>query len=272
MMVDLTGATVRMAVRKPSGLTTIQDCTITDAVGGKCEITLNNQSYIERGTYLGELVIEKVDLMVTSQQFEYQSLDSILADDTIESINDWTILEEILISRDLKPIVGDGTPNGIVTPQYIGQRYLDNTSSLMYFASTVSNDGWILIGGGGGEGGTTTIIDNLTSTSGTSALSANQGRILDEVKSNKPTSVTAAPVTTPDYSGQIAVDATNKRTYIAEGTTSGDWKRLAETTYVDTADNYITATVLNNLKLWKGTQAAYDGLTKDANTLYFITG
>ena len=27
-----------------------------------------------------------------------------------------------------------------------------------------------------------------------------------------------------------------------------------------------------SLTIWKGTQATYDGLTKDPNTLYFITG
>jgi hypothetical protein len=46
----------------------------------------------------------------------------------------------------------------------------------------------------------------------------------------------------------------------------------ATTAYVDAADNFIINTLMGGLKLWKGTQAAYDGLTKDPNTLYFITG
>jgi hypothetical protein len=88
----------------------------------------------------------------------------------------------------------------------------------------------------------------------------------------KPTTGTAAPVTTPTHIGQMNIDTTNKRTYIAEGATSGDWRRLAGTNYVDAGDNDIMTTVLGGLKLWKGTQAAYDAIgTKDANTLYFIT-
>ena len=47
----------------------------------------------------------------------------------------------------------------------------------------------------------------------------------------------------------------------------------ASTTYVDTADNYIINTLMNGLKLWSGTQAQYDAIvTKNATTLYFITG
>jgi hypothetical protein len=87
-----------------------------------------------------------------------------------------------------------------------------------------------------------------------------------------PLQVTAVPVTTPEFIGQLAIDTTNKRTYIAEGLLVGDWRRVAGTNYVDTADGFITNTTLAGLKFWKGTQATYDGLTKDPNTLYFITG
>lgn len=94
---------------------------------------------------------------------------------------------------------------------------------------------------------------------------------IDTVDS-EPLQVVAAPTTTPEFIGQTAIDTVNKRTYIAEGTTAADWRRLAGTNYVDTADAYITNTVLAGLKLWKGTQAAYELLTKDPNTLYFIIG
>ena len=35
---------------------------------------------------------------------------------------------------------------------------------------------------------------------------------------------------------------------------------------------YATASQMGGLTIWKGTQSAYDALTKDPNTLYFITG
>jgi hypothetical protein len=92
-------------------------------------------------------------------------------------------------------------------------------------------------------------------------------------KDAKPAIVTAIPATTPTYVGQMAVDGTNKRTYVAEGSTSGDWKRLATTTYADTADNFIIDNLLGGLTLWSGTQAQYDAIgAKNAKTLYFVTG
>jgi hypothetical protein len=87
-----------------------------------------------------------------------------------------------------------------------------------------------------------------------------------------PLQVSAAPTTVPAFVGQMAVDPTNDRVYIAEGSTAADWKRLAETGYADAGDNVIINTILNGKKIWTGTQATYDGLTKDPNTLYFITG
>ena len=84
--------------------------------------------------------------------------------------------------------------------------------------------------------------------------------------------VPALPTITPEYTGQFVIDSANKRTFIAAGTATGDWKRLAETTYVDTGDNYIINNILDSTKIWTGSQAAYDGITtKDTATLYFIT-
>ena len=525
--IDLTGAVVRLVVRKPSGLTIIQDCTITDAINGKCELVLSSQGYVEIGNYTGELVITKDDLVSVTREFTFSSLDAILDDDTLESQNDWQSFQELLLNTDLRPILGQGNPNTVVTPEYVGQTYLDTLGMAMYFASTVANDAWLPFGSGGGGGGGSvywndillkptsfapsahthvwanitdaptqmtptahthdwgtgitnkpdtyppsthshaiTDVTGLETALGTKLesippeyLTQDEGDLryeqkgagggaaktgatdptgvvpdcvgqiyidtvakeayiansvtgdwqsisMDEIgggggsvdwtaitskpetfppsthshgitdvtgldtallgKSNtghshsmtdvtglgtaldaksdtthvhtyaqitekptsfppsahghtwgeitqkpteftpathshtkaqitdfshnhaiteitdlsntldakqpKPISVTAAPVTTPTHSGQVAVDATNKRVYIAEGTTAADWERLAETDYVDTADTYIKETILNNLKFWKGTQAEYDVLTPDANTVYFITG
>lgn len=150
---DLTGSIVRLTIKKPSTLTLVQDCVITDPVNGICEVILPNQAYIEVGNHSGELVITKDDLVSVTRSFEYASLSAILDDDTMESTNDWQILHEIMLSRDLKPVLGAGSPNTIVTPEYIGQTYLDTVGLAMYFASTLTNDGWLPFGTGGGEGG-----------------------------------------------------------------------------------------------------------------------
>jgi Phage tail repeat like/BppU N-terminal domain len=90
-------------------------------------------------------------------------------------------------------------------------------------------------------------------------------------KQDEPIQTTAAPVSTPTHIGQMAIDTTNKRTYVAEGATAGDWRRMAGTNYADAGDNAIMA-LLGGLSFWKGTQAEYDLETKDPNKLYFIVG
>jgi hypothetical protein len=75
-------------------------------------------------------------------------------------------------------ITGTGSPEGVITG-YVGQTYRDTANNNLYEKATGdnTNTGWALKTGAGGS---TPIIDNLTSTSTTSALSANQGRILNE--------------------------------------------------------------------------------------------
>jgi len=43
-------------------------------------------------------------------------------------------------------------------------------------------------------------------------------------------------------------------------------------TYVDNGDSYIMDTRMDGLSLWSGTQAEYDVLAKDPNTVYYIVG
>jgi hypothetical protein len=153
-VIDLTGATVRLAVQKPSGLTVFQDCEITAPIEGLCEVVLTNQAYIEVGNHAGELVITKDDTVTVTRSFAFSSLNAILNDGTLESQNEWQAIQEVLAKTDLRPILGEGTPNSVVTPEYQGQTYLDTLAMVMYFASTLAFDGWIAIGTGGGGGGT----------------------------------------------------------------------------------------------------------------------
>lgn len=150
--VDLTGSEVRLAVKKPSGMTVFQDCTITDAAQGSCEVVLTNQAYIEIGNHLGELIVAKDDIVTITNSFEFASLNAILDDETLESVNDWQTLHEIMLKSDLRPILGDGSPNSVIMPEYQGQTYLDRLGMTMYFASSVANDAWLPFGGGGGGG------------------------------------------------------------------------------------------------------------------------
>jgi len=68
--------------------------------------------------------------------------------------------------------------------------------------------------------------------------------------------------TVPTHSHTIA-DVTGLQTALDGKTT---------TTYVDAGDNYIMNTRMAGLTLWRGSQAEYDALTPNTNTLYFIVG
>jgi hypothetical protein len=157
-VIDLTGSTVRLAVKKPSGLTVIQDCELTDPVAGACGLTLDNQAYIEIGNHTAELIISNGDIVSVSRSFVYTSLDAIMDDATLESQNEWQSFQEILNNADKRPILGHGSPNNAVMPEYQGQEYLDTDAMAMYFASTVAIDSWRSFSSGGTDtgGGTVT--------------------------------------------------------------------------------------------------------------------
>jgi hypothetical protein len=163
MIVDLTGTNARLAIQKPSGLTVFQDCEIIDPITGVCEVILSSQAYVEIGNYSAELVLTSGDVTSVTRAFTYTSLNAIMDDETLQSANDWQTLHEIMLNADLRPILGDGSPNGIVTPEYQGQTYLDRLGMTMYYASTLENDGWLTFGtgGGGGEAGTVYWTDVL---------------------------------------------------------------------------------------------------------------
>lgn len=75
-------------------------------------------------------------------------------------------------------LTGTGSPEGVVIG-YIGNHYLDTSSQNLYekVLGDNTNTGWTLINGAGS--GSITVTNNLTSSSTTDALSANQGRVLN---------------------------------------------------------------------------------------------
>lgn len=154
-VIDLTGASVRFTAKKPSGLTVFQDCDITDPLTGSAELMLDSQCYIEVGNYTAELIITLGTTQSVTRSFNYTSLDAVLDNDTLQSANEWGDLQQILLDADKKPLLGAGSPNNQITPEYEGQSYLDTTGLTMYYASTMANDSWRAYGTGTTGGGTT---------------------------------------------------------------------------------------------------------------------
>ena len=111
------------------------------------------------------------------------------------------------------------------------------------------------------SGAETIVEDNLNSNSIDSALSANQGRILKETKAdinhNHDEIYSRIGHKHDDLYSPIGHNHT-----IADTTgLQAELDTKITSTYADAGDNFIMNTLMAGLKLWKGTQAAYDGLT-----------
>ncbi|CAH0185704.1 BppU family phage baseplate upper protein [Peribacillus simplex] len=109
--VNLTGATVRLAVKKPDKKTVFQDCIITDAVNGKCEIVLDTQAYIVPGLHPVELMIYyAADKVSVTGRFSYTANKGILDDGSVVSTNEFQAINQAL--TDVENIVVDLRDNG----------------------------------------------------------------------------------------------------------------------------------------------------------------
>ena len=258
IVIDLTDASVRLAILKPSGMTVLQDCFITNALGGSCEVILTNQAIIETGTYTGELMVTRNSVMSVTRTFEYTSLNAIIDDQTLESANDWQAFHNILLRNDLRPILGVGSPNGQVTPEYEGQTYLDTVGKVMFFALSLENTSWNPYGTGEGGGGVVywdtvlskpteftpinhehDINDILNLTDSLNAkleaipeeyLTVTEGNNLympiDAEASGLPlTGLTEPTGVTPEYIGQIYINTSIDQSYVANSLV-GDWKQI----------------------------------------------
>ena len=99
------------------------------------------------------MIITIDDSASVTRSFEYVSLNAIIDDESMESTNDWQTFHDILLRNDLRPIPGVGNPNGVVTPEYEGQTYLDTVGKVMFFALSLENTSWTPYGTGEGGGG-----------------------------------------------------------------------------------------------------------------------
>lgn len=108
---DLTGATVRIAVKKPDKKTVFQDCTITDAETGKCDVVMNSQAYIVPGVHAAELMIYFAeDKVAVTGRFSYISVKGILNDESVESTNEFLAINQKL--ADVEGVITDLRENG----------------------------------------------------------------------------------------------------------------------------------------------------------------
>ena len=156
---DLTGTTVELAVRKPSGLTTFTGAEISDATHGKVSLLMPIQSYSEYGIYTAEIYIRMLDEIAVTSSFYYQVREAILNAENVPTINDWSALQQAFLAYDYKPLLVDGIPTAV--PDYVGQKALDITGKRFFVAMTAAADGWQLVGVGEGGSGVIAWADIL---------------------------------------------------------------------------------------------------------------
>lgn len=94
--INLTDAVVRLAVIAPNGSSIIDDCIVTFAEGGKCEIVLKTEFFNAPGVYRGELMVyySNEEIAVTPF-FQYESQRAILNEDTVNGENFLHSIEKI---------------------------------------------------------------------------------------------------------------------------------------------------------------------------------
>jgi hypothetical protein len=148
---DLTGTTIEMGIKKPSGLVVYQAVEITDAAAGKAAARLSIQAYVEYGVHTAEVYVRNASQMAITSPFYFMSREAIMETEEIESVNDWSALQQALFSMDKKPILVDGVPTEV--PEYVGQMAFDITGKRAFIANDVTETGWQLLAAGEGGGG-----------------------------------------------------------------------------------------------------------------------
>ncbi|MBS1968656.1 MAG: BppU family phage baseplate upper protein [Bdellovibrionales bacterium] len=97
--VDLSDATVKLAIRKPDKTIVFQDGTVTAAIEGECEFVLETQSYILKGTHIAEVMIYFADgKIVVTRAFAYHVAEGVLTDTAIESTSWYQDVNELQLA------------------------------------------------------------------------------------------------------------------------------------------------------------------------------
>jgi hypothetical protein len=149
---DLTGKNVELAIKKPSGLTVYQSIEITDAPDGNAAVMLSVQAYVEFGVHAAEVIVRNESQIMVTCPFYFYSREAIMETEEIESVNDWSALQQVLFSMDKKPILVDGIPTSV--PEYVGQMAFDiGVNKRAFIANDLTETGWQLLGAGEGGGG-----------------------------------------------------------------------------------------------------------------------
>lgn len=308
---DLTGCTVRLALKKPSGLIVYQDCTITTANQGKASVLLTSQGYTEVGQHTAELNITDTanNAVSVTSQFTYQSRASLLSNNVVASNNTWQSINTALLGYDLKTDTIDWT-RLVNVPNFAGGASSVDWSAVTakpsVFAPDMTNVALVNALAGKMSVGASVAWASLTGTP-TTVLGYGISDALTASSSLAWVKLTGVPTTLTGYGISDAYTKTQTdgkyaplagAAFTGNVTTTGDMSAVnvyengtvlsskyapitGSTTYAtQTALSTTNANVstlqgqLGSLKVTTITQTAYNalGASVDANTVYLING
>ncbi|MDM5223030.1 chitobiase/beta-hexosaminidase C-terminal domain-containing protein [Peribacillus sp. NJ11] len=91
------GVEVRLAIQKPDGKKVFLDCQVNNVLEGECEVKLTTQAYLTEGLHVAELMLYYASNYVSvSTKFSYSVIKGILDNDSLESANEWPILNQAI--------------------------------------------------------------------------------------------------------------------------------------------------------------------------------
>lgn len=106
---DLTNKSVRVYIKKTDTII-FNDVTIMDALNGIVNVDLTTQALLDAGTFQAELSIYEQDIVIATNIFRIEILETIRNDNAIESTNEFTALTNAL--NKVQDIIDNGIPNG----------------------------------------------------------------------------------------------------------------------------------------------------------------
>jgi uncharacterized protein YukE len=94
---DLSNATVRLAIKKPDNKTVFQDVTVVYGPSGTCEVILDSQAYLVPGYHKAEVMIYNgTDVVAVTNYFSYTASKGILDDDSIQSTTEYQAINQLV--------------------------------------------------------------------------------------------------------------------------------------------------------------------------------
>lgn len=154
---DLAGATVKLAIRKPDKTVVFQNGTVDNILSGLVSFVLETQSYVIPGAHVAEVMVYfDGGKVVVTRPFAYQVVQGILSDGAVESTSwyqDVNELQQLVtdlqigVNKQLNQAIVAATTDATQAANLANQRVTEldgfETSITSQLADTAKKVGWV---------------------------------------------------------------------------------------------------------------------------------